>query len=216
MNYKRFEVRTAYNCEKQCKAENYTFLNERYAEKGQIVFAGDSITELFNLHELFYEYIKENSVELYNRGISGDTSNRLIERLKDNVLSLEPKKLVYLIGINDMALGASCGYIAGNVKKIIAATKESCPDCEIAVQSVYPVIDHGLRKNRTVKLLNVLLKEVCRDEKVEFIDVYDLLADENGSFKKDYTYDGLHPNVKGFEVVSKEILKFLNEFKENE
>lgn len=36
-----------------------------------------------------------------------------------------------------------------------------------------------------------------------------LLSDENGNLRKDYTYDGLHPNVQGYLAVRDEIIKTL-------
>ncbi len=209
MNLKRFEKRSKYNCEKKNKADNYAHLNNNYCKKGQVVLAGDSITDMYNYYELFNEYREKSGKAVYNRGISGDTSNKLIERLESNVLCLEPEKVVYLIGTNDHAMGASDEYIASNIKTIIGMTKKACPECKIAVQSIYPVIDHKQRKNKDLKPINELIKKVCRDTDTVYIDLFDALCDENGSFRKDFTYDGLHPNVHGYEVVTKALLEFI-------
>ena len=209
MNLKRYERRTQNDREKINKISNFTHINKNYCLKGQTVLAGDSITEFFNDYELFAEYRKRTGLEVYNRGISGDFSNRLIERLESNVLCLEPKNVVYLIGINDMHRSADNAYIIGNIKKIIELTREKCPDCNIFVQSVYPIVDSRTRKNSQVLSLNILIKELCAEKGIAYIDVHDLLTDSEGKFSSEFTYDGLHPNVKGYEVVVKEILKFL-------
>lgn len=209
MNLKRFEKRTRYCRERQNKADNYAHLNKNYCKKGQIVLAGDSITDMYNYYELFCEYRNTSGKEIYNRGIGGDNSNRLLERLESNVLCLEPEKVVYLIGTNDIACGASIEYIAENIRKLIEKTKERCPDCKIAIQSVYPVIDHRQRKNKNLKPLNELIKQVCRETDTVYIDLFDALCDKKGSFNAEYTYDGLHPNVHGYEIVTKAILEFI-------
>ena len=209
MNYKRFEKRTRYCRERQNKADNYAHLNKNYCKKGQIVLAGDSITDMYNYYELFDAYRKMSGKEVYNRGIGGDNSNRLLERLESNVLCIEPEKIVYLIGTNDIACGASIEYIAENIRKLIEKTKERCPECKIAIQSVYPLIDHRKRKNKDIIPLNELIKKVCSDTDTAYIDLYEALCDENGSFSKKYTYDGLHPNVHGYEIVTKAILEFI-------
>lgn len=209
MNYKRFEKRTRYCRERQNKADNYAHLNKNYCKKGQIVLAGDSITDMYNYYELFDAYRKVSGKEVYNRGIGGDNSNRLLERLESNVLCIEPEKIVYLIGTNDIACGASIEYIAENIRRLIEKTKERCPGCKIAIQSVYPVIDHRKRKNKDIIPLNELIKKVCSDTDTAYIDLYEALCDENGSFSKNYTYDGLHPNVHGYEIVTKAILEFI-------
>lgn len=209
MNLKRFDKKSRYNCEMQNKADNYAHLNKNYCKKGQIVLAGDSITDFYNNYELFYDYTEKNGKAVYNRGIGGDTTNRLIERLESNVLCLEPEKVVYLIGTNDHAKGADDEYIISNIKTVIGMTRNACPGCEIAVQSIYPVIDHKQRKNKNLKPLNEKLKKLCRETDVVYIDLFDSLCDSNGSFDKTYTYDGLHPNVYGYEVVTKALLEFI-------
>lgn len=209
MNYRRFEKKSRYCKERQNKANNYAHLNKNYCEKGQIVLAGDSITDMYNYYELFDEYRKESGKKVYNRGIGGDTSNRLLERLESNVLCLEPEKIVYLIGTNDIACGASAEYIAENIRALIERTRKSCPDCKIAVQSVYPVNGLRDRKNKDILPLNELIKKLCRETDTVYIDLYDSLCDSDGNFSKSYSYDGLHPNVRGYEIVTKAILEFI-------
>ena len=209
MNLKRYEKRTRYDIGKKNKTDNYTHLNKNYCKKGQVVLAGDSITDAYNYYELFADFRERSGLETYNRGISGDTSNRLLERLYDNVLSVSPCKIVYLIGTNDIACGADNDYIRDNIKKIILKTKKHCPECEIAIQSVYPVIDHKQRHNKVIIPLNELLKSLCNEMKVTYIDLYNSLCDEKGQFSQKYTYDGLHPNVNGYEVTTKAITDFL-------
>ena len=87
---------------------NYTMLNKKYALKNQTVLLGDSITDFFNYYELFYDFCKSSGQAVYNRGISGDTTDRLLERLYDNVLSIEPKNIVLLIGTNDIKQRSCC------------------------------------------------------------------------------------------------------------
>ncbi len=90
MNLNKIRKRTVYYAEKINKADNFEFLNKNYCKKGQTVLVGDSITELFNHTELFAEYTAETGISVYNRGISGDTSDRLLERLERNVLNIKP------------------------------------------------------------------------------------------------------------------------------
>ncbi len=75
-NEQEFSEKTAYDHVKQAKKENFTFLNEKYAQQGQTVLFGDSITEIFNSYELFYAFSQATGQAVYNRGISGDTSDR--------------------------------------------------------------------------------------------------------------------------------------------
>ena len=60
---KNFQKKTAYDYVQQTKKENFSFLNEKYAQQGQTVLFGDSITEIFNSYELFYPQLGENSAQ---------------------------------------------------------------------------------------------------------------------------------------------------------
>ena len=53
---KNIQKKTAYDHVKRTKKENFSFLNEKYAQQGQTVLFGDSITETFNSYELFYAF----------------------------------------------------------------------------------------------------------------------------------------------------------------
>lgn len=209
MNSRKYERKSRYCRDRRNKADNYTHLNKHYCQKGQIVLAGDSITDMYYHYELFEKYRSESGKKVYNRGISGDCTNRLLERLENNVLCLEPEKIVYLIGTNDLAFGASKEYVAENIREIIERTKHRCPGCKIAFQSVYPVNRLRDRKNRDMLALNVLIKEICRETDSVYIDLYDALCDSEGNFDMKYTYDGLHPNVHGYEIITKAILEFI-------
>ncbi len=212
MNLKRFRKRTEYNAEKQNKETNFAHLNKHYCQKNQTVIAGDSITEICNM-ELYSEYESRNSIAVYNRGISGDTSDRLLERLQSNVLCLMPKNVVYLIGTNDISVGADENYIFNNIEEIICKTRDFCPDTKIILLKVFPVDSKNKRfakkKNAVIKRLNDKLDLFEKRYGVTVLDLTEKLSDSNGMLDSKYTYDGLHPNVFGFEIETAEIIKHL-------
>lgn len=215
----KYEKATKYDNVKKTKEENFTFLNRNFCKKGQTVLFGDSITEIFNHYELFYAYTEKTGQAVYNRGISGDTSNRLLERLYDNALILEPKNLVVLIGTNDIGCGCvTPEYIALNVQRLLKETKEKCPKTNIILEAVYPVNKLvnatsiqmvGRRSNKDIAALNALLKEIAENEKVTYLDLTDELSNRHGSLAKEYCYDGLHLNAHGFKVVAEHIIPLL-------
>ena len=128
---KNFQKKTAYDHVKQTKKENFSFLNEKYAQQGQTVLFGDSITEIFNSYELFYAFSQTTGQAVYNRGISGDTSDRLLERLECNALNINPKNLVILIGTNDIGIGVPTEYTLKNIKEILQRTQTLCSNTAV-------------------------------------------------------------------------------------
>lgn len=200
--------RTEYDHVKETKKNNFTYLNNEICEKGQTIFAGDSITEIYNLTDFYGEYSKKTGLAVYNRGISGDTSNKLLERLNDNVLSLDPKNIVYLIGTNDFGIGFDVDFVENNIKQILELTTKKCPNAKVIIEGIYPVKNAGKRNNKAILELNRRIIKYCTGN-ITYVDLTDIFADKNGKMSDAFSYDGLHLNAKGFNEVTKVIMPLL-------
>ena len=77
-----------------------------------IVFLGNSITDGGEWNELLA------NPRVKNRGISGDRSSWMLDRL-DPIVGGQPRKLFLLIGTNDLAAGVSPDEIVANVARLI-------------------------------------------------------------------------------------------------
>lgn len=180
-----------------------------------IVFLGDSITWMYKLDEHFEGH------NVINSGISGDTTKKVLERMEEDVYIYNPSKVVLLIGTNDFIYGMSLDETLNNIKEIIDNLKTNRKYAEIYIESVYPIndtdnskINHDMvcnRKNEKIDELNKEIKKICKEEKVKYIDLTDILKDEDGNLNLDYTYDGLHMNEEGYKVISKELIKYIEE-----
>lgn len=205
---------TEYSREMTTKKNNYTFLNEKYALENQTVLLGDSITDFFNWYELFYNYSKASGQAVYNRGISGDTTDRLLERLNDNVLSIKPKNIVLLIGTNDIGRGIPLSVTVENMENIIKMTKSVCPDVKFIIEAVYPINEKmrdrfEKRNNKKINEMNKEFIKLCEKYDCIWLDFTDELKDSNGNLKQKYTYDGLHINAQAYEIVAKNVISLL-------
>ena len=70
---------------------------------------GDSLTEGIDWRELFPD------VKILNRGIGGDTSAGVLNRL-DEVIGRHPKIVVLMIGANDLRMGVPVPQVAANIR----------------------------------------------------------------------------------------------------
>ena len=186
------------------RVNDFKIYNQKVKKEG-IVFVGDSLTENYNVYEYFKEY------DVYNRGIGGDTTLGLLNRLKESVYDLEPKVVVLLIGINDFQLVecSNINTIFNNIKLIIKNIKENCSNTKIILESLYPIskednpkidkLSVGIKDNNEILKLNELLKNI---EGVNYLDVNSYLQDENGNIKLDYTIEGLHVNTYGYTIIT--------------
>mgnify|MGYP003296913061 FL=1 len=205
---------TVYNREMASKKNNYTFLNKKYTIENQTIILGDSITDFFNWYELFYDFSKTSGQAVYNRGISGDTTDRLLERLNDNVLSIKPKNIVLLIGTNDIGRGLPLSVTLENMDSIIKMTKDACPDVNFIIEAVYPVNEKmrdrfEKRSNKKINEMNKELIKLCEKYNCVWLDFTDELKDNVGNLKQEYTFDGLHINAQAYEVVAKNVIPLL-------
>ena len=205
---------TEYSKEMTTKKENYSFLNKKYALENQTVLLGDSITDFFNWYELFYNFSKSSGQAVYNRGISGDTTDRLLERLQENVLNIKPKNIVLLIGTNDIGRGLPLSASIENLESIIKSTKEYCPDVNFIVEAVYPINENmrdrfEKRSNKKINEMNKEFIKLCEKHKCVWLDFTDKLKDKNGNLKNEYTYDGLHINALAYELVAENVIPLL-------
>ncbi|MBQ8765831.1 MAG: hypothetical protein IJZ16_03415 [Clostridia bacterium] len=205
---------TEYSKEMTTKKSNYSLLNKKYALKNQTVLLGDSITDFFNWYELFYDFSKSSGQAVYNRGISGDTTDRLLQRLQENVLNISPKNIVLLIGTNDIGRGLPLSMTINNVEQIIKSAKEACPDVNFILEAVYPVNENmrdrfEKRSNKKIQEMNKEYIKVCENYNCVWLDFTDKLKDKNGNLKEEYTYDGLHINAIAYEIVAESVIPLL-------
>jgi len=194
------------------KRKLYTDLN-RHAKKGSIVFLGDSLTDFYRTNEFFL------NDEIYNRGIAGDTTDDVLNRLYDNVINIAPRKLFLQIGTNDLGGRKKPDYIVKNIEKIVQKVLTAYSQCQIYIISLYPINPSAIplskiitmpRKNITLDAINNMLIEFCEKGGYTYIDVASHLKDEKGNLKKEYTIEGLHISLIGYEKITEILKPYIN------
>ena len=164
-------------------------------DQGALVFLGDSITQGWgdNMGNSF------PGIKVANRGISGDTTRGVLIRMKEDVLSLNPKGVVILIGTNDLEEKASPEVIAGNLKLIIAELKKHNAKMPIILCNTFPSSASKRRPADQIKKINQLyFAAVKGDPQITVLDTWLLFADAKGDAKKPEFPDLLHPNKLGY------------------
>jgi lysophospholipase L1-like esterase len=165
-------------------------------QHGAIVFFGDSITQGWS-DDFRGKFPKLN---VANRGISGDTTRGLLARMDEDVLSLDPRAIVLLIGTNDIGIGLSPEDIAGNIKLLLKEISANNSKVPIVLCLVMPSSEKKDRPADKIQKLNKLLTEaVASNKQVTVVDTYKLFADAEGDAKLEEFPDLLHPNDAGYE-----------------
>ncbi|MFC4242976.1 GDSL-type esterase/lipase family protein [Gryllotalpicola reticulitermitis] len=151
-----------------------------------VVFLGDSITE----YGLWNEWFPRLAV--VNRGIAGDTSGGVLQRMHTAVGTQRVVSL--LIGTNDLAIGVTPEKIAENVAAIIARITAG-NETRVVLNSVMP---RARSYRRPVRELNTVLSRVAADSGVTFLDLWPALAGPDGAIRSEFSGDRLHLTGAGY------------------
>jgi lysophospholipase L1-like esterase len=173
-------------------------------KKNDVVFAGDSHTQRFDLAEYF------PNKKIRNRGIDSDISQGLLLRLKQ-ILPGHPSKLFIEIGFNDLRQQIPSSETLKNIDAIDATIVKQSPETHVYFLNVFPSNEHGVNKHLrdSIIMFNKKLTAYCSNKKVDLIDMYSVLSN-NGALKKDYDGgDGIHLNGPGYLAWREKIKRYL-------
>lgn len=192
----------------QRMAKNKTHLYQQLSirsQSGGVVLVGDSLVEFFPIYELY-----RGPLSIYNRGVAGNTTHDVLKRSDDTVISIQPKTVILLAGINDFMPFVPHNTIEEIVLRLIQIGKHiasSLRDVNMCIQSLYPVneeFDRGFLNgvnNDQICTLNDSLNKQCNDNHFTFIDVYPHLLDKDRQLDKYLTLDGIHVNVSAYKMI---------------
>ena len=174
------------------KLNLYQQENDKYSDyEVDVVFLGDSLTDGYNLKLYYPDYV------VSNRGIGGETTHGLEERLKVSAYDLKPKVVVMLIGGNNL------NTMFENYEDILIGLKDNLPNTKVILLSLTAMGKDWGHKNEIACLNNVKIKLLAEKYDYTFVDLFTPLFDINiGEVYSDYTTDGAHFTSKGYEVVT--------------
>ena len=181
-------------------------------QKADIVFLGDSITQIWDL-ELYFN----RNVLKINRGIGGDNTRYAAKRFEADVLQLEIPRIVIFLGINDiLAIHPNLWHnIPGrDPEEVLSEIEENFRDmlskcggkqvyiCSILPQSLCEPYDRKLFE-KTILRANGILKKLCDEFGAEYVDYYGAIEKDYDGLPPEISYDGVHPNGKGYEIMAR-------------
>ena len=183
----------------------YRGLNQISVLEPDIIFIGDSIVEYYPLQELF-----GTAKTIVNRGIRGYQTRLLLENLDAHLYGDAVDQIVLLIGTNDIGKDIPMNEALDNLERVIQSIARDYPLSQIKLLSILPVNEGEkykqtvyIRTNEKIREWNQAYEALASAYmQVDFVPVYDSLTDTEGQLKKDYTTDGLHLSVAGYQVLS--------------
>ena len=175
------------------------------AGEQRVVFYGDSITDAWGRRPDTGEFF--TGKPYVNRGISGQTTPQMVVRFRQDVINLRPAAVVILAGTNDVA--GNTGPMTpemteDNFRSMIDLAKAN--GIRVIVASITPAADYpwrkGLAPGPKIRTLNNWLQGYCVTRSVTYLDYYTALVGEDGGMKEGTSFDGVHPNAKGYAIMA--------------
>jgi lysophospholipase L1-like esterase len=181
-------------------------------KENRVVFMGDSITDAWVQPQFGGFFPGKPYID---RGISGQTTPQMLIRFRPDVIALGAKVVVILAGTNDLA-GNTGPMTASQIEDNLTSMAELARVNKIraVLASVLPVSNYGhdrdgnpidiriKRPPEKILELNVWIKKYAAAKGLVYLDYFSATVDDQGLFKKDLSEDGLHPNAKGYAVMS--------------
>ncbi|MGN0552532.1 MAG: GDSL-type esterase/lipase family protein [Oscillospiraceae bacterium] len=205
--------------DKEIKVERYREENKT-AEKGQTVFTGSSLMEMFPINKLLKEH--GDDAIIYNRGVGGFLSDELLAVIDVCAIDLMPSKLFINIGTNDLSWSSiPISSLMSNYDRIISSVEKAVPNVKIYLMAYYPVNFEAaseemkeclkIRTNEKITAANAEVKKLAEKHGQRYIDINRNLKDDMGRLKAEYTIEGMHINENGYRAVYDDIMKYVKE-----
>lgn len=165
-----------------------------------IVMLGNSITNGGEWVEL------TGNRHVKNRGISGDRTQWLLDRLP-SITAGKPRKVFLLIGTNDLAGGVSKEQTLENILRIVERIHQESPRTRVYVQSILPVNEEApktpfsnhVRNNEPIRWVNQALQAQAQAKGYTYVDLHSRFVNAQGKMDLQYSNDGLHLLGKGYQ-----------------
>jgi lysophospholipase L1-like esterase len=169
-----------------------------------IVFVGDSLTASGQWQDWFPE------AEVHVEAAPGDTTDRLVERLPA-IVELQPDLIVVLIGTNDFGANRSVEYVVRSVEYFLAQLRKEVPGARTLVQSIMP---RGREYQADIRDANRHIRQFSQTLHAQYLDLWAVLAMDDGELSAEYTNDRLHLNEAGYEAWLGELRPALGRLRE--
>ena len=151
---------------------------------------GDSLTDGCDFPK-FYPDLK-----IANRGINGDTTTGVLNRLDCSLINVDMKIVVLYIGINNI------DTMLDNYGDILDAVNLHKPDAAKIVLSLTPTRFTTNDLKMKIPEKNEAIKSLAESNDFRYVDIYSSLLDEEGFLKEEYTIDGIHFNDAGYTTIA--------------
>lgn len=172
--------------------ENFTTDVLGAEKRPEVVLFGDSQVAFWPISVCW------GALGVKNRGICGDISITAVGRFVKDVVKEHPLTCIIEIGTNDIAHNTQNKDVANAIDSMIILSQIA--NIRPIVCSILPTTEENSQDREKTKIfeLNNILNDLCLKRNVKFVDLYNVLADQQGYLSSEYSKDGLHISRKAY------------------
>ena len=213
--YPRTQQRDPYNW----LARHEQILQANCLEAPQIVMIGNSITHYWtddrpasdvkdyraSWDKLFRGRIARNLGFGFDR-----IENGLWRVMHGELDGYSADKIFLLLGTNNLSTNTDEEIVEG-MQLLIQAVRQHQPKARIYQCGIMPRRGELQRVNHINALLREKLNAQCSMLNAQYIEMTPGLVDDNGNLIESLFSDGLHPNARGYEIVARNLERYVKE-----
>lgn len=178
------------------RAASYEFVQVDESYFDDALFIGDSRT--VGLYD--YTDLREHATFLCETSL---TVHKVLEKefkgkgtLEEVLMSGDYGKIYLMVGINELGVGTTEDYMA-KYTEVIDRIHELEPEALIFVQGIMRVSgekseNDDIFNNRNINARNHAIATLADNIQVFYIDVNEMVCDEEGNLDEEYTFDQIH------------------------
>lgn len=208
----------AWKLEKLRLVERYRRENQT-CKKGQVVFTGSSLMEMFPVEEWARE-LGPDAPTVYNRGVGGYRTEDMLPILDALVTDLMPRRLFINIGTNDLSDPAvTIDALIARYDEILTRIETAVPGIDVILMAYYPIncddaAEHmkptlRIRTNERIREANRAVEALAGRHRQRYMDFNAPLTDDQGRLRAEYTIEGMHIKPEGYRAIWPAIVKEL-------
>lgn len=185
----------------------------------KLILIGDSLVYGYGVNKnesWVYNLSKRTNLEVINKGINGDITSSMLDRLYEDVLINNPDCVFLMGGTNDLLKGYSINKIIQNINEMIIDCKNytseiiiGIPPCikkEMANKLFMPSPFYSYCEKTLPELKEELIK-LANVHSIKYIDFYTITSK---NIHNDIYLDGIHLNFLGNNLLLEKALKILD------
>lgn len=152
----------------------------------------------------FYGKVSLSIYEANNKAFVKSGGSKLT--LEQALEGKDFKKVYIMVGINEIGYGTTEGWL-GNYIEVIGKIQNACPDAIIYLQAIMHVTrEYDNTKAPDASINGVInerseaLKTLADNRRIFYLNINEILDDENGDLIADISFDGVHLKASAYTV----------------